>query len=274
MNRYFMNNKIQKRKKYFPNVFYDIEPGGQDSAALSIRETWIELRESLQNNEFNYTDLEKAKKTKFISVLNQLVENNDAKSKITVDLKYYVKSKTFMRAAIVSNEEVVTKDRFIPKYHKMNNANRFSPKGVEWLYIGFDKYASEARKCCLAEVRAKNDDGVKLCEFTYNHGEYRVIDLTIADKMSWDDICHKHVDTPEKTTILFVIELYCKLLSEEIFVPVNSGNKDLEYVPFHCMAQYFKNLGYDGIIYKSTVCKSGRNMVLFDKKIFSPSKIL
>lgn len=42
------------------------------------------------------------------------------------------------------------------------------------------------------------------------------------------------------------------------------------YAPFQTMAQYYRSLGYSGIIYGSTVSEVGRNIVLFDKEIAKP----
>ena len=50
---------------------------------------------------------------------------------------------------------------------------------------------------------------------------------------------------------------YTKLLSEQIFVPLNSAdNKSIMYAPFQTMAQYYISLGYSGIVFGSTVCLS------------------
>ena len=43
-----------------------------------------------------------------------------------------------------------------------------------------------------------------------------------------------------------------------------------EDAPFQTMAQYYISCGYSGIIYGSTVCSGGRNLVLFDKGIAHP----
>ena len=40
--------------------------------------------------------------------------------------------------------------------------------------------------------------------------------------------------------------------------------------PFQTMAQYYISLGYAGIIYGSTVSKTGKNIVLFDKTTAHP----
>lgn len=271
---YFNNKKIQPnvRKKFESNVFFDIE--SDSGAKLSLRETWNELKESLKNKEIVYDDLEKVLKTRFIQVLNGILEHEYSKNCVDINMKYYARSKKFLRAVIINSDECITTKRFLPMAEKMRSANRFSPKGVEWLYLGFDRYLNDAKKCCFAEVRADENSNIKFCEFKHNNVEHKVINLTIADDMDWEEICTKHVKTPEKTTVEFVLQLYCKLLSEEIFLPVKSEDKDVEYAPFQCMAQYFKSLGYDGIIYKSTVSKFGKNIVMFDKMSFEPTQIL
>jgi len=64
---------------------------------------------------------------------------------------------------------------------------------------------------------------------------------------------------------------YTKLLSEQIFVPLDAvDNKAITYAPFQTIAQYYISLGYSGIIYGSTVCPVGKNIVLFDKYMAHP----
>lgn len=66
------------------------------------------------------------------------------------------------------------------------------------------------------------------------------------------------------------MNVYARLLSKQIFVPVETEDKELMYSPFQCMAQYFLSLGYAGIIYSSTVFSEGKNVVLFDKDAATP----
>lgn len=69
----------------------------------------------------------------------------------------------------------------------------------------------------------------------------------------------------------WTLHTYLKLLSEQIFTPLtDSEDKNLMYVPFRCMAQYFLNKGYVGIKYKSTVCTGAKDIVLFDKTMVTP----
>ena len=64
----------------------------------------------------------------------------------------------------------------------------------------------------------------------------------------------------------YVLLTYMKILSNELFVPLKDVDDKTEvYTLFHCMAQYFKNKGYVGIMYASTIYRSAKNVVLFDK---------
>lgn len=47
-------------------------------------------------------------------------------------------------------------------------------------------------------------------------------------------------------------------------------HRNLMYAPFQCIAQYFLDKGYSGIKYKSTVCESTKDIVLFDKTYAHP----
>lgn len=66
--------------------------------------------------------------------------------------------------------------------------------------------------------------------------------------------------------------IYSKLLSEQIFKPLNDcDDRSIMYAPFQTMAQYYVSLGFSGIIYESTVSRSGRNIVMFNKNVAHPT---
>ena len=75
----------------------------------------------------------------------------------------------------------------------------------------------------------------------------------------------------EKVFTQWAVYTYVKLLSTQIFKPLdNCDNKAITYAPFQTIAQYYISLGYSGIIYDSTVCLKGKNIVLFDKHMACP----
>ena len=75
----------------------------------------------------------------------------------------------------------------------------------------------------------------------------------------------------EKIFIRWCVYTYTKLLSEQIFLPLDVyDNKTITYAPFQTMAQYYISLGCSGIVYGSTVCPVGKNIVLFSKQMAYP----
>jgi len=52
-------------------------------------------------------------------------------------------------------------------------------------------------------------------------------------------------------------------ISNDLSKPLRSFDTDLEYVPTQYICEYFKGIGTDGIMFKSSVHESGKNLVLF-----------
>lgn len=198
--------------------------------------------------------------------------------------------------------------RFIPDSNYIKSPNRFSPKGKDWLYLSIcsPKVPSSLTKiisCSKMECRVSNSDSFYFCKFKSTKSNKKIIDLTqsidstydsinnnlnnealravkkdVALKKeninSFEDIINNCNELSKKKInelqIKHLVMSLSKMLSETLFNPINTNDKDLIYAPFHCIAQYFLSLNYSGIIYKSTVYNSAKNMVLFDKTLAIP----
>lgn len=279
MNYQFFNDKyshVKIRRQFHSYNIFDLESeGGYVGGMEGITRSWNELKDKLKSGEISIDSFEDIPNTPFLGVLNKALSYEFAQQRVKVDIFYYSKNKKFYRAAIIKPNEIIDTSRFIPRADMMRGGNRFSPKGIEWLYMGVDRYGLDAKKCCFAEVRANEASSVKYCEFKCNLEKNDiVIDLTISDGKDLDDICRVSRRKPEKNGQIFVIELFMKLLSEEIFKPIETNNKDIEYAPFQFMGNYFKRIGYKGIIYKSTVSSCGKNIVIFNKNSYIPQNII
>lgn len=276
---------------------FDFGEIGYSKAA--VNRTWIEFRDALKNREFAYDEIEKAKSLTFLRVLNDLFAEHkgiEILSKTISDLPMKMG-----RGTILGSSEAVNYDRFLPKKQFITSANRFSPEGVEWLYLALENQSS-AMQTAKSEIRISKGQRFGFCYFEFDESakQHKYVDLTIADEYEYDDfnaaleayaqmklekekrkalMLHK---MPNKKDIIdkkefegvFVrwsIYTYCKILSEEIFVPLDTEDKNLAYAPFQTLATYFLGLGYSGIIYKSTVQNGGKNIVLFDKHLANPS---
>ncbi|MCX0385049.1 hypothetical protein LI053_06210 [Clostridium perfringens] len=292
-------------------MYIDIE--NRNNAIGKFKEAWEEFRQELGQNIFNYKELEKAKEYTFLKVLDDVLqykENNDDLQESFINLHLYY---SFCRATKKSDNESrvdINFDRFLPKEKFIKEDNRFSPKGIEYLYLacklrfGKERNYKYIEDVALKEVRAEKGNIYGICKFNIPESvasiDKKVINLTIADNKTFEKIeselwekdvnylssnCNNFISKRrkvDKCKVLnyyhkvsrrFCLDVYFKILSSELFKPVeNAKSKEFEYAPFHCMAYYFKQLGFEGIIYKSTVCNNGygKDIVLFNKNLAKP----
>lgn len=272
----------------------------------AMQNTWAEFRQQLASGVFSYDDLDNATQSTFLHVFNDLFQHGHrflekpAGETLSTDI-------SIVRAArLKSGAPVPGYDRFIPNAKFITSDNRFSPPGVEWLYLAFAPKSSGTNlkieeKCALKECRATSGETFALCNFQIDekYEKKMLVDLTIAKESDYDDInafleqCGRQiferevlkgyisgltkgvVPKPKIEDIIPSIErwavfTYAKLLSEQIFVPITTEDKKLMYSPFQCIAQYFLSKGYIGIVYSSTVFPEGKNVVLFEKTAAYP----
>lgn len=267
----------------------------KENAILTFRKTWEEFREALGKKEFEYTDLEKAKEYTFLKVLDDVLTYEDNKIKLSVLFTNLYFHYSFIRATVINKDEDIEKldfNRFLPNKEFMKNDNRFSPKDKEFLYLACKtKYFKEINykdieEIGLKEIRSQKGMKVGICKFNvikdYWFEEKKVIDLTSTDNKTLNDIVKEfnygiYEELNGKYDIRKIVKelalnIYLNILSEEIFKPVENAERGYEYAPFHCLAYYFEQLGFSGIIYKSTVCNNtkGKNIVLFNKNYAVP----
>ena len=264
----------------------------------SIRKTWSEFRDALAKGLFTYDEVEKAKSYTFLKVYDDLFHQHLGLEHNTIKIKE-LEGLSVGRGTILGEKEVPDYERFIPKKEFIKNDNRFSPPGVEWLYLAIGN-ETDIHECSQAECRARDGNRFGFCHFSFNDTslELKLVDLTIADDISYENlnscleeygqkqveqsikvakthgfIPKKNINVSEFIRLLteWGVYTYTKLLSEQIFEPLSdTDDKTLMYAPFQTMAQYYISLGYSGIIYGSTVSSKGRNIVLFDKNVAYP----
>lgn len=264
----------------------------------AIQKTWNEFKLALKSKQFNYTDIDTAKRTTFLRVFDDLFGKHSGIKTLTKTISDI--KQELGRGTILGESETVNYERFLPKKEYINESNRFSPPGVEWLYIALEDDAT-AIDTVKKEIRISKGQRFGFCYFEFDEKVYsnKIVDLTIADKYTYADFNsaleefslrliqlkrnqilstgvmpdNEHILDKSEFAPFFTewaIFTYCKLLSSQIFIPLETDDKDLEYAPFQTLAQYFISKGYSGIIYKSTVCEGGKNIVLFDKYMAHP----
>ncbi|MBE6861473.1 MAG: RES domain-containing protein [Ruminococcus sp.] len=288
-----IKSRILKERKYFN--FADMQ-----KAEKAMCSTWELMREDLSKGSFAYNEIAKAKECKFLSVFDSLFVENKGFEFFEINLIDVFKDYHIVRGTIIKDGEPMPNyERLLPKSEYITDDNRFSPKGVEWLYLALgssktDDGLCNAKKCSEAECRAKKGTNFAICFFdASSKSDVKIVDLTVGnhwryEKLQKDLECaakrivrretKKYLESFSKPSTLdfipefrkWLVYTYAMMLSEQIFVPVDTDNKSLMYAPFQCIAQYFLSLGYNGIIYKSTVYDKGKNLVLFDKNLVTP----
>ncbi len=273
--------------------------GDISSSKTSIKKSWYEFRDKLKNGEFTYIDTEKAMETTFLKVFHDLFNTNHGINQIikkVEDIHF-----PMGRGSKLSVTEAANYDRFVPKAQYIKSPNRFSPPNVEWLYLALED-SVKATDIAKNEIQVSSGDRFGFCHFDFadNAANKKIVDLTIAENYNYEDfndaleaygqkVLKREIQKalisgkmPKKEKIIdkkgfervflqWGVNTYCKLLSEEIFMPIDTDDKNLEYAPFQTLAQYFLSMGFCGIIYKSTVCNGGKNLVLFDKNLAHPT---
>ena len=251
--------------------------GDIKKSEITIKNTWNEFQAALANKTFKYDEVESAMTTTFLKVFDDLFANCCVRLERSLDI--FQTDGYLARGAKLKALETVSYDRFMPKAEFINEDNRFSPVGVEWLYLAWASDKNLAEQCTIKECRASTGNRFGICLFEINSAnkDEKIIDLTLADEMTYEDIntqlenSGKEINELKAKISLWALHTYLKLLSEQIFTPLaDADDKSLMYAPFQCMAQYFLNKGYVGIKYKSTVCTGAKDIVLFDKTMATP----
>ena len=259
----------------------------------SVKCKWTQLRNDLIEKKYRYNEVIPSKESAFLSEFNRLFSDEVGRKYFEVLLDNVFCEAIVLRGAKLKPDENIPKaDRFIPKAKYIKDDNRFSPARVEWLYLALgypndDSGRMLAEKCSQKECRAGDGDRFGICQFELVESNTKVIDLTVGDnwtpqslQIELHDLVedYKRRGKPLNADDLMetdvckrnLIAAYASIMSEELFVPIETSNEQFEYIPFHCIAQYFQSFGYQGIIYTSTMCEGGKNMVLFNKEIANP----
>ena len=128
-------------------------------------------------------------------------------------------------------------------------AGRINPTGISYLYLANDV------ETAIAEKRP-------WLEETISVGYFEILeDLKVVDA------------SKDKSTFIFIGEdlsaddkeaAVWSDINRSFSEPVTSNDKENSYIPTQYMSEIFKNSGYDGIIYKSSLTEKGYNIALFN----------
>ena len=133
------------------------------------------------------------------------------------------------------------KDSGAPPADK-TTSGRINPERISYLYLAEDP------ETAIYEVRPTIGQHVSVASFRLID-EVKIYDLTIADQYSTNQ---------KKDVALFRV-------IQEHFSEPNTGNA-FKYLPTQYLGEIIKQIGFDGIRYKSSLRNDGVNIVLFNQK--------
>ena len=249
-----------------------------DFLVNDLYKQWTELKNDLSSGKVMYNDIEK-----LISDYAFFSAFHDMFTKAVGYFEESLKDIFPMYRGANGEQSLTDYNRMIPTLEYSQKHNRMNPPGTAFLYLGINKQnkLKESITTCLKEIRAPYDSTATLCRFQVTDlgRKQKVIDICgdsnipkqtheleqYVKKKSYDKK-FKVINHIKLSKIITMIYLNI-LSSDQIFKPIETDKQDIkkyEYAPFQAIANYIKQQGYAGMIYKSTVHKKGTNLVLFD----------
>lgn len=247
--------------------------------------TWNEIENDLHNGILYDSEFEKFDKYIFLKQFDDLHDHVKIYfEKSLLEIEYICKVVSDWH---YEDGRIYDFERFIPKIEYASN-NRFNPPNKVFQYHGISYEANDGikkrvQKTCLLEIKAKKNKEVSICEFSIDEKfkDQKIIDLTVGIDESYKSLEKKIFTIGKRINNMkqysndshgvywnelekVMGKIYMKMLSDNLFRPVENNNKEKEYAPFHLFANYFEQKGYIGIVYESAVNKGNKNLVLFN----------
>lgn len=147
------------------------------------------------------------------------------------------------------------KEMLIPPA-SVKSIGRANPVGINYLY------AADKIETVMAEIRAWKKSKVSIAKLEFKK-DMCLVDFSIGEITDsiFDSGSYFNFDVLERIQCLEIEALIFKELSR----PINPREVDMEYIFTQYICEKVKSLGYDGIIFKSSLC-DGTNYILFSDK--------
>lgn len=139
---------VQKSNSY--------KPEDMMVAHKAIKAKWELLRKDLQVGKYSFDDESEATKSKFLSEFDQLFTIDGGQEYFSRTLTDVFNKAFVLRGAIIHDTKLeLDGSRFIPNSHYIKDDNRFSPKGIEWIYLtlGFPKNNEGKEKARICSIK-------------------------------------------------------------------------------------------------------------------------
>lgn len=165
------------------------------------------------------------------------------------------KGTVYYRSRVIPADKdyLTSKDMGCPPAEKAT-AGRANPIGIPYLYL------CDNIDTTFYEIRAVYLDKVSVGRFVIQR------DLDLVD-FNTDTNLFYAFNSENNDSLIEVIKhkILFKKISADLSKPLRRYDTEIEYVPTQLICEYCKHNGADGIMFKSSLHKSGTNIVLFNK---------
>lgn len=159
---------------------------------------------------------------------------------------------TWYRARITTSDAGYTIDEMGAPPRNLASHGRANPSGIPYLYLG------SAPDTAIAEVRPHTGETASVAQFTLQ-GPITAVDLRNPRELvspflleDASEVGRMRADVP-----------FLERLGNELTRPVLPRSAAIDYLPSQYLCEFIKKIGYDGVIYRSSV-SDGINLALFD----------
>ncbi len=154
------------------------------------------------------------------------------------------------RDSLWAYEQPLKKTALLNPSKEKATEGRINPTGISYLYLSSDEVTA------ISETRPWIGQFVSVatCKILRT---IKIID--VRSEINIKDVCllsEKNVSSKQKEDRIWWE------IDEDFAKPVTEHTTNVEYIPTQYLTEIFKKNGYDGVIYKSSVSKSGYNLAL------------
>ena len=173
---------------------------------------------------------------------------------LTSQIKKSLKTR-YYRARIDDKFEFTGKKMRKPPVILSTNG-RANPYGISYLYLASNIDTA------ISEIRPYKNECITVAEFQAKD------DLVLADLRTPKDVISPFLLNGE-FELNFILENmpFISKLSEELSKPINPKDANLEYLPSQFLCEFIKHIGYDGIVYNSSLAKGVNYAIFNDSKL-------
>jgi hypothetical protein len=163
-------------------------------------------------------------------------------------IRITLRQDTLYRVRATTTDDALKKEEMGAPPANRSTAGRANPAGIPYLYLASDQ------ETAICEVRPHNNEKLTV-------GSFR-----LATSVTCIDLRDPRIGSPfqhgSKLRDVVGVLGFLRHLGHELSLPIGNQRRDLDYLPTQYLCELIKNLGYDGVLYRSGL-SDGYNIALF-----------